>query len=217
MKKITLTSLSIASAMTLSSAAIADTNWSGFYGGLSVGYQDALVRDDGFTLNYFGLTGTPNPKNVTGGGFAGYNVQMPGQPVVLGTEIAFDLGGRSDSIGTNGFGASARAKVSNEKSVKGRIGYTGYAGFMPWLSAGFVAASTNYAVNIVPGPFVGNHGTQTDLGITGGIGVDYSFYGPVFARVSYSYSHLGNRNFVRDQPGESFDLHDFKLGVGYKF
>lgn len=222
MKKIAVTT--IASLMTalpvagaVAAAPAAETSWSGFYGGLSVGYQDAMVQGDGYTLNYFGLTGTPRPQGVTGGGFFGYNFQVPGQHYLVGWEGSLDLGGHSDSKPANGFGIFPKADVSGTAGMKGRIGYVCEAGFLPWLQAGILAGKTNYALGSTGIPIAGNHGSQIAVGGTVGAGLDYAFRGPLFARVSYNYSYLGGQVFFRDQGKESFAMNEFKFGIGYKF
>lgn len=217
MKKITLTSLSIASAMSAGSAMAADFSWSGFYGGLSVGYQDAQLHGTGPTPSYYGLPTNPDPASPTGGAFVGYNFPVSNTKFVAGVEASLDIGGAPEDIGpstTGATGSYAHSRVRGALGMKVKAGYEVGGKFLPYLQAGPVAARTSYSITNGT-DFTGSN--KNSVGWGGGFGVDYAISPLMFAKVSYFYTRLPDEHYLFGAQDEHFTLNDFKIGIGYKF
>jgi opacity protein-like surface antigen len=221
MKKITLTSAAIMSALSLNSASAvaADSNWNGAYGGLSVGYQDGQLKGaDGGTLNYYGIN-NPDPGSPTGGVFAGYNYQIPQSNFVTGIEASFNIGGEEQSKAGSNFPASnpeAKVSVPYDTALKAKLGYAADQ-FLPYIQAGVVGAETRFNVTDNDGTDLGSG--KFSAGWLAGVGVDYAIKDNLFLRASYSYMELANKDYL-NTAGEfdhRLDLNDFQIGAGYKF
>jgi opacity protein-like surface antigen len=219
MKKITLTSASIMSALSLTSSPTTATevNWQGFYGGLSVGYQDAILKDDNhYMINYYALSRTPHPEDVIGSGFAGYNYQIPRCNAVVGLEASYDFGGKNDLTNPVFATLQGNGQASQVKAVNARIGYP-IGKFLPYIQGGLASARTQFDI-VFNGANIGaDKGAQTSHGWTEGFGVDYLVTDHLFLRANYSYTHFAGENYVINQPDQRFNLSDVKMGIGYKF
>jgi outer membrane immunogenic protein len=165
-------------------------NWSGFYAGANVGYEWGKATN----------TGT-NPSGVAGGLQAGYNWQN-GQ-FVFGAEADIQASGADDTF--------APWKFSN-----------------PWFGtlrgrAGFAANNILFygTFGLAFGDLKGQLGaldeTKTELGWTGGVGVEYGFAPNWSAKVEYLYMDLGDRRYTVTGADNGLQASVLRLGVNYHF
>lgn len=220
MKKMTLTSAAIMSALTVAAPAAqaAEANWSGLYGGLSIGYQDAQLHGTiGGLLDYYGVS---NPKTGTPafGGALGYNYQMPQSPVVFGVEATLDFGmGEGRTGPTTPFGhATTHTSVPYVAGLRAKIGYAvGQA--LPYIQTGPVLADTRYKVTAPDG--LNDGGSKVSAGWDAGIGVDYALQPNVIVRASYTYTWLPSEKYFTTSYENKYhiNLNTFKVGYAYKF
>jgi len=165
-------------------------NWAGFYAGANVGYEWGKA------------TNTPtDPSGVMGGLQAGYNWQS-GQ-FVFGAETDIQASGADDTF--------APWKFSNPwfGTLRGRVG----AAFNNFL----VYGTFGLAYGDLDGQFGGMSETRTELGWTGGVGLEYGFAPNWSAKAEYLYMDLGDRNFTITGMDHGLQANIFRLGVNYHF
>lgn len=215
-------------------------SWDGFYSGLSANYIDGKLTGDTPILDESGIS-KPNPKGVMLEGFAGWNKQFSNN-VVLGAEGSLAVGdvsneqSMSTSDGIIGSGVfakiSARSEIAAMAKAKIKLGYA-INRFLPYVTVGGVAARTKYSgditlIGISDGPFasinLGDSTEKTVYGWTVGTGLDYRIGENGFLRASYDYTDLNSARYLKfgglgniDLGKKAFELHEFKLGVGYSF
>jgi len=216
-------------------------SWDGFYSGLSANYIDGKLKGDTPVLDDAGIS-KPNPKGVMLEGFAGWNTQFSNN-VVLGAEGSLAVGDVSNEqsmssanglIGSGVFAKiSARSEIAAMAKAKIKLGYA-INRFLPYVTVGGVAARTKYSgditiIGVGGGPFplsinLGDSTEKTVYGWTVGTGLDYRIGENGFLRASYDYTDLNSARYLKfgglgniDLGKKAFDLHEFKLGVGYSF
>lgn len=165
-------------------------NWSGFYAGANVGYEWGKITNSSI-----------NPGGVAGGVQGGYNWQS-GQ-FVFGGETDIQLSGADDTF--------APYKFSN-----------------PWF--GTLRARAGYAMNnilfygtlgLAYGEVKAVSGTlsedKTQLGWTGGLGMEVGFTPNWSAKVEYLYMDLGNRHYTITGVDNGLQASVLRFGVNYHF
>ncbi|MCB1455260.1 MAG: porin family protein [Nitratireductor sp.] len=171
--------------------------WSGPYVGIYGGYNWLASR----------IGGNPDVDGIdglTGGGYAGYNVQFD-QNWVAGIEGMAGVSGAENTFG------NVNVEQNWEASLRGRMGYA-FENSMVYGLAGL--AGTKATVTTPTGS-----DSAINLGWTIGAGLETHLTENVTARVEYDYSDYGSRNYsLGGGNGDvSLDSHSLKLGVGLKF
>ncbi|PWB82656.1 MAG: porin family protein [Methylocystaceae bacterium] len=181
--------------------------WTGFYGGVNVGYGWADPRNvygseyflnvpTGLAWSYNG----PNFDGVLGGGQIGYNYQFAGTGFVVGVEAdiqAADLSGASAGFGNNiGYFPylTTRQTIDWFGTVRGRVGYAVLPTLLVYGTGGFAYGggssrftyfdSANFSA-------FSSESNDTRTGWTAGGGVEWAFLPNWSAKVEYLYVDLG--------------------------
>lgn len=177
--------------------AVPSFSWTGAYVGVQGGYDWMDVNNRG--------RADSKPDGFTIGGFAGYNYQFDGSPVVIGAEADLNY---SDAKGGKRF----RSDIDWTGAVRGRLGYA-FDRFMVYGAGG--VAFADHDLRARPG---GSDDT-TAVGWTIGGGVEAAISDNVTARVEYRYSDFGTDTFSVANSRVKSDVTDSRvlLGLGYKF
>lgn len=179
--------------------------WSGFYLGLNAGYG-------------FGESDWQNPAvsmEPTGavvGGTIGYNLQTG--TWVWGLEADIAWSGMKDDIACGGGTCSTEAKWFG--TARGRLGYAGWNNWLPYLTAGAAFAGVE-ASNTVAGS-----ASETMIGWTVGLGLEYAFMGNWSLKGEYLYADLGNMdcptcNVAGAANEVSYTTNIVRAGLNYRF
>ena len=199
----------------LSSALAADSspayNWTGFYVGVNGGGGWGQSRHDFEAAGT--TTGDYRVSGGTAGGTLGANLQAGG--LLLGVEGDMnwsDIGG-SDSCPNPNFTCRTRNKWF--ATARGRVGYA-LDRFLPYITAG--AAFGQIRANI---PDFGS-ARETELGFTGGAGLEVGIVRGLSAKLEYLYLDLGKFNcgFSCTSTGVDdvkFNAHLLRVGLNYRF
>ena len=178
--------------------------WGGFYLGLNGG--------GGWGRSTWDRAGEFDLSGGVLGGTAGFAWQF-GQ-VVLGAEGDVDWSGVS---GTTSTACPAGCSTRNYwlSTVRGRAGYA-FGRILPYVTAGLAAGDINAST---PG-FAG--ASQTNLGWTAGLGVEFAFYGNWSAKAEYLHIDLGSFNCALGcglvtPDNVSFQADLVRAGVNYHF
>lgn len=163
--------------------------WSGAYVGLNFGY-----------LSGSGLAGT-RPQGVSGGVQAGYNWQAG--PVVFGGEADLQATGAEDTF--------ASYKFSNPwfGTARGRLGYA-FESVLLYATAGLA-----YGKGRLQLP--GLSESHTQLGWTGGGGVELGLTPGWSAKAEYLFVGLANQTYVLSGIRGGSDLHFLRFGINSRF
>lgn len=165
-------------------------SWAGVYAGVNIGYEWGDVSNT-----------AASPSGVAGGGQLGYNWQI-GQ-FVVGGEADIQLSAADDTF--------APWKFSNPwfGTVRGRLGYA----FNNILVYG--------TVGLAYGGVTANRGgleeSKTEVGWTGGAGVEVGLNPNWSARLEYLYMDLGSSTYTLTGTSHAFDASLLRLGVNYHF
>ncbi len=178
-------------------------NWSGFYVGLNAGY--------GFGKSDWDFPAvSPSPKGFLGGLTLGYNFQTGSW--LWGIEADGDysaIKGSSDC-----FGGSCETKLGWLATGRGRIGYTGWTNWLPYLTGG-VAGGNIKATS----PF--GSASKTNIGWTAGAGLEYALWSNWSVKAEYLYVDLGKFDCGvacgAATDNVSFKSNLVRLGVNYRF
>ena len=165
-------------------------NWSGSYAGLNLGYEWGKVTN---TLI--------NPSGIAGGGQFGYNWQS-GQ-FVFGGETDLQFSGADDTF--------APFKFSNPwfGTLRGRAGVA--------FNNVLLYATLGLAYGDLKAQSAGLDETRTELGWTGGVGLEYGFAPNWSARVEYLYLDLGSRGFTLTNANNGLQANLIRFGINYHF
>jgi outer membrane immunogenic protein len=204
-------------------------NWTGFYIGGNLGagftsasFSDSLVPGSTFT----------NSSNTTflGGGQVGVNYEFWGG-VVVGAEAMFDWAPNQNNTitATNG-GATATATINNRwlTTATGKLGYAWDRVLLYGKGGGAWVGTNNSNLTADGVPLAVTSGSNNNLGWTGGVGVEWAFWGTWSARAEYDYIGLNNQTFTAAAlPGNPFSsdvitaksrsINMVTAGVNYKF
>jgi len=169
-------------------------NWTGFYigGNLGVGFTNGSFSDT--AASTFTQTST---TGFLGGGQVGVNYEFWGG-VVIGSEAMFDWAPNNGNTftATNG-GTAASATINNRwlTTATGKLGYAWDRVLFYGKAGGAWVGQNNSNVTIGGVPFA-TTGSSTNWGWTGGVGVEWAFWGTWSARAEYDYVGLNNQTFT---------------------
>jgi len=199
----------------LSSAFAADSspayNWTGFYVGINGGGGWGDSRHDFEAAGT--TTGDYRVSGATAGGTVGANLQAGG--LLLGVEGDMnwsDIGG-SDSCPNPNFTCRTRNKWF--ATARGRVGYA-LDRFLPYITTG--VALGEIRANI---PDFGS-ARETEVGWTGGAGLEVGIVRGLSAKLEYLYLDLGKFNCGSSCTATlddevKFNAHLFRVGLNYRF
>ncbi len=233
---------------------ISGYNWSGAFIGLDAGYLAAeasaegdfagTLRTGSNASNYVwhpyrsAMKSGHEPGNLSGGLFAGYNLQL-NSPVVIGVDANFGYIGSTD-IGEGRFTAPAvsdpvtRMLTANVTSgfdwqagLRGRVGVA-FDRTLPYIAGGLAVAQYSYnytsfalsqtsaAARTLPDP---TKLKDTYLGWALGAGIEHAMTDNLLFRAEYRYSDFGKKTFDTPAGAHQIDLtsQEWRLGVAYKF
>ena len=165
-------------------------SWAGIYAGVNLGGQWSEV------------TNSPNfPGGVAGGGQIGYNWQN-GQ-LVFGGETDIQLSSAEHTF--------AAWKFSNPwfGTVRGRLGYA-FNNILLYGTLGLAYGNLTATVG-------GLDETNTEVGWTGGAGVEVGFNPNWSARLEYLYMDLGSSSYALTGTSNGLDANLLRVGVNYHF
>jgi outer membrane immunogenic protein len=151
------------------------SNWTGFYVGLNGGY--------GFGKSNWDVPASSNsPQRALGGATVGYNLQTG--TWLWGMEGDFDYSGMT---GTSycAIGVACETRNSWLATARGRIGYTGWNNWMPYVTGGAAVGdvkATNSALASA---------SKTMVGWTLGAGVEVAMWSSWSVKLEYLYVDLG--------------------------
>ncbi len=139
-------------------------SWNGMYVGINAGYGFGHSKWTNTTTG--ATTGDFDVNGGVIGGTVGYNVQLSNMVVGLEADIAW-----SNIKGSTTTNCAGPCETSNNwlGTARGRIGYA-FDRFLPYITAG--AAFGDIKGTIGVGRF-----TETQVGWTAGLGVEYAFLG----------------------------------------
>lgn len=165
-------------------------NWSGAYAGLNLGYEWGNVTNS-----------SVNPSGLAGGGQLGYNWQN-GQ-FVFGAETDLQFTGADDTF--------APFKFSNPwfGTLRGRAGIA--------FNNVLLYATLGLAYGDLRAQSAGLDETRTEVGWTGGVGLEYGFAPNWSARVEYLYLDLGSRGFTLTGTDNGLQANLLRVGINYHF
>ena len=149
-------------------------NWGGFYAGLNLG--------GGFS----------DVSGVVFGGQLGYNWQMG--RLVFGVETDIQYSGQDDTntIVTTAGAVSAKQELDWFGTFRGRLGYTMWDRWLPYVTGGL--AYGGRTVKVLTGPATGLSADDTSVGWALGVGVDYAINQAWSAR--FEYMHISLDSFT---------------------
>jgi outer membrane immunogenic protein len=195
-----------------------DYDWSGIYGGVSLGARWSKVDvqpDIVLGPDYSSSSGS----GITGGGFIGYNFTAGNW--VFGPEVSAAFSDLKTWALKQEFdhcncSYQKYLRTNATASINARLGYA-IGPTLPYITAGWTRAWYTAALDLKG--FYGDSGDEHPFEKNGwnvGLGIDYAFTDNLFARAEYRYHDLGR---IRDAQGWKFDYrqHMATLGIGYKF
>lgn len=177
-------------------------NWSGFYVGLNAGY--------GFgTSNWDVPSANTSPKGAVAGLTLGYNFQT-------GVWL-WGVEGDADWSGMKGDSACALGTCETKNdwlaTVRGRLGYTGWNGWLPYITAGVAGG------DIKASDVLGSE-SKMKIGWTAGLGLEYALWSNWSVKAEYLYVDLGSFSCSTCSVGGtdvSFKSSLVRVGVNYRF
>jgi outer membrane immunogenic protein len=181
-------------------------SWTGFYVGVHAGYGWGRGTAS---------TGVFSSSGDMDGGFGGAQIGANWQTgaLVLGIEAdaAFaDIGNSQPVLGLTG-----RGEIDALGTVRGRVGMAWDRALL-YGTGGLAWANTDLSLN--PGGF---SETQTHIGWTAGVGLEYALSQNWSAKVEYLYMDFGSENYLPAvvAGGVAFDshVHTVKFGINYRF
>jgi outer membrane immunogenic protein len=191
--------------------------WTGGYVGLQAGYG----WGDGDLSSPGGLATAPaDIDGWLGGVYAGYNHQLANN-IVLGidADIAWS--------GIDGFGqafilgfpvptSGIDYELNWTGAVRAKLGYA-LDRFLPYIAGGVAFAGANGT--FVSGGTPVQEFSDTLVGWTVGVGVEYAFTDNLLARAEYRYTDYGDLDFTLGGTDGSFGFKksDVRVGLAYKF
>lgn len=198
-------------------------NRSGFYVGGHVGYlfgnANATLADPTGVAAAGGIT----PYGAFAGGVqTGYEHYFPSR-LMLGIELDASFADYLDPNQVLSYRATGTGTATEQleylATLRGRVGYD-MGGWTPFLSGGIAWASTRFSrIDLTTGN-EDAHSSNIRTGYTLGGGLDYRLDPRWSARAEYLYTNLGLTGFLFGAPARydsQYDLHQFRVGLNYKF
>ena len=189
-------------------------SWTGFYAGLQGTY--AHGNTDWEYINF--LTRADHTINGwTGGIFAGYNYQFPIN-VVVGIETDINYGKISGSTSCPNPNWLATSEVSWVGSTRARVGYAVWR-FLPYIATGVAYGRAKiYETRLIPG--VDYSSSDTYIGWTPSIGLEFAITKNLMARAEYSYYDFGKKTvllYPTDDSTVHITFQGIKFGLSWSF
>ena len=196
-------------------------DWSGFYGGATIGYTS---HDTTHTFSNGAPTGSSDPDGGLLGGFLGYAFQS-GQ-TVYGAELDIEASNASGTFANlTGPTSGGKAELNWQGSIRGVLGFAGNIGPNPALFYGTLGwASGDF--DFYGGPaaaFAGNRYSKTLDGWTAGVGIDTRFSNNLSLRTEYRYTDYGTARgtlapgFPAVTMPVSVEQHAVRIGIRMDF
>lgn len=163
-------------------------DWSGFYGGLTLGYAD---HETTHSFTNGAPSGSSDPDGALFGAFAGYALQSGN--TVYGVEMDVETADVSGSYANPaGVTSAGSADLNWQGSIRGVLGYAGAMFNNPTLfygTLGYAYGDFDFTGGPVAGPF-GTYSDELD-GWTVGVGLDSRISARTSVRVEYRYTDYG--------------------------
>ncbi|MCX8568457.1 MULTISPECIES: outer membrane protein [Hyphomicrobiales] len=191
--------------------------WTGGYVGLQAGYG---WGDGDLSTNPVGPTAPADIDGWLGGVYAGYNHQLANNIVVgIDADIAWsgiDGFGQGLTSGVPVAGAGIDYELNWTGAVRAKLGYA-VDRFLPYISGGVAFAGADATVFTGGSPTV--KFSDTLVGWTVGVGVEYAFTDSLIGRAEYRYTDYGDLDFtdVGGSGSFGFKTSDVRVGLAYKF
>ena len=184
-------------------SAPAYASWAGFYFGVDAGY--------GFGKSNWDVPAiSPSPKGFLGSAVLGYNFQTG----VWVWGVEGDFGGSTMKGSADCFGGSCETKNTWFGTARGRIGYAGWANWLPYLTGGI--AFGDVQANSPLGS-----ANKTKAGWTAGLGVEYALWTNWSVKGEYLYADLGKFDCGLScgaaTDNVSFKANLVRMGLNYRF
>lgn len=180
-------------------------NWDGVYVGAFAGYGwGTLTEEDGI----FAPAGTE--FDLTGwevGVTAGVNFTVS-EAIVAG--LAGDLAWSNVGNGDNVFGYDS-SNINWRGSIRGRLGFDG-GSFLPYVTAGLAFANATVDTTFP------SSDSQTHIGWTAGVGVEFAVADNVSLDLQYRYTDYGSVTYDAPFPTDvSLTTSAVTAGVNFRF
>jgi high affinity Mn2+ porin len=218
--------LSFLSALQFTTPASADDTAarSGFYVGGHVGYLFGNARATLGDPIGVAAAGGVTPYGAFAGGLqAGYEHYFPSR-LMLGIELDASFADYLDPNQVLSYRATGTGTATEQleylATLRGRVGYD-MGGWTPFVSGGIAWASTRFSrIDLTTGNEDANP-SNIRLGYALGAGLDYRLDQRWSARAEYLYANLGLTGFLFGSAparyDSQYDLHQFRVGLNYKF
>ncbi|MDU8925887.1 outer membrane beta-barrel protein [Alisedimentitalea sp. MJ-SS2] len=202
--------------------AVAAQDWSGLYGGITLGYG---LGDANHSFSNLAPSGNSSPDGILIGGFMGYAVQNGN--TVWGGEIDLEMSSLEGSF-VNTTGATSQGVVQGnwQGSLRGVLGYAGALGNKPTLyyaTAGWAVGDFDFLGGpSVPVPPGGGYNERLN-GWTAGFGMDMELAPNTVMRAEYRYTDFGTANgaLAPTFPGVTMPVdvtqHALRVGIRFNF
>lgn len=181
------------------------STWNGFYVGGLAGY--GWGRSD-----WSGTGAQTYPSGGLFGGTVGYNYQTGSWLWGVEGDIAYS-GMKDASICTGG---SCETKNTWLGTARGRIGYTGWGRYLPYITGGVAFGGVKATHNVA------GSASSTRVGYALGLGGEYMVWDNWSVKAEYLYVDLGKKDCglscsLAASNEVPFKAHLFRVGVNYHF
>jgi len=189
-------------------------DWNGFYAGVGIGYSSTQA-DVHYSADINGIYDfSMEPQGWFGGVTAGFNQSMSG--VVVGVEADLSLADITDTVpDVISPGETVTSTTDWTGTLRGRFGFDG-GDFMPYLTAGVVAAHVNSSGTDGPG-------VEEDATMFGGVvgaGVEFAVADNVTVKGEALYSWFGEHTWYEGEAYENVSTSSsasIRGGVNFHF
>jgi outer membrane immunogenic protein len=181
--------------------------WSGFYVGAHVGYgtgsTDISIEDEDVELGDWSSDG------FFGGVQVGYNFQF--NALVLGAEADASFAGIDGDLDFEGLGVGASTDLNWFGTARLRAGVA--------MDRALLYATGGVAFGDVENSVADVEESDTSVGWTAGVGLEYAFADNWSVKTEYLHVDLGDNDFTVMDTDVSFDnrFDLFRVGVNYRF
>ena len=193
-------------------------DWSGFYGGVTLGY--AFLGDDEVGFRGDNIDGNRIIGDLsTNGPFLGIHVgrnwQRGDDNLVVGVEGRASVARISDEISSDGNSASDDIDIT--AALRGRLGYAMDRNLV-YVSGGLAAARVDYAAESAEGDTVEDSSTR--VGYTLGVGLETAINSDWTVRGEYNYTNYRGKDLIGTNNLETRstpDYHSVNVGLSRRF